>query len=98
MTKSELIDRLAERAGLPRSTAELVVHTVLREMSSVLLRGGRIELRGFGSFKVKQYAGYMGRNPRTGDPIAVEPKVLPLFRASKVLLGRLNRLAAGSGR
>jgi integration host factor subunit beta len=90
MTKSELIDRLSERRGLPRATAELVVQAFVGELGDALGSGRRIELRGFGSFKVKAYPGYMGRNPRTGEPIEVEPKVLPLFKASRVLHARLN--------
>jgi integration host factor subunit beta len=95
MTKSELIDRLSERRGLPRATAELIVQAFVGELSGTLSAGGRIELRGFGSFKVKAYEGYVGRNPRTGEPIEVEPKVLPLFKASRVLHARLNPAAPG---
>ena len=94
MTKSELIDRLCERRGLPRATAELVVQSFVAQLSDSLSSGERIELRGFGSFKVKAYDGYTGRNPRTGELIDVAPKVLPLFKASRVLLSRMN---SGSG-
>lgn len=97
MTKSELIDRLSERRGLPRATAELVVQAFVGELGDALSSGRRIELRGFGSFKVKAYPGYMGRNPRTGEPIEVEPKVLPLFKASRVLHARLNPETEGVG-
>ena len=90
MTKSELIDRLCERRGLPRATAELVVQAFVAQLGDSLSGGQRIELRGFGSFKVKAYEGYTGRNPRTGEAIDVAPKVLPLFKASRVLLARLN--------
>lgn len=97
MTKSELIDRLCERRGLPRATAELVVQAFVGELGEAVAAGRRIELRGFGSFKVKSYDGYVGRNPRTGEPIEVAPKVLPLFKASRVLLARLNPDAEGPG-
>jgi len=96
MTKSELIDRLCERRGLPRATAELVVQAFIAQLGDSLAAGERIELRGFGSFKVKAYDGYTGRNPRTGEPIDVAPKVLPLFKASRVLLTRMNS-GLGSG-
>jgi len=95
MTKSELIDRLCERRGLPRATAELVVQAFVAQLSVSLSSGERIELRGFGSFKVKAYDGYTGRNPRTGEPIEVAPKVLPLFKASRVLLARMNPDSVG---
>ena len=55
-----------------------------------LLEGGRVEIRGFGSFKVKEYGSYAGRNPRTGEKVAVEPKRLPFFRAGKELKEYLN--------
>jgi integration host factor subunit beta len=97
MTKSELIDRLSERRGLPRATAELVVQAFVGQLGDALNDGRRIELRGFGSFKVKAYDGYVGRNPRTGEPIDVAPKVLPLFKASRVLLSRLNPESEGRG-
>lgn len=97
MTKSELIDRLSERRGLPRATAELVVQAFVGQLGDALNDGRRIELRGFGSFKVKAYDGYVGRNPRTGEPIDVAPKVLPLFKASRVLLSRLNPESEGPG-
>jgi integration host factor subunit beta len=90
MTKSELIDRLCEVRGIPRHTAEEVVAVVLSEMQDALVDGGRIELRGFGSFKVKSYDGYVGRNPRTGEPIEVPPKLLPVFKISRLLQQRLN--------
>ncbi|MEC7947546.1 MAG: HU family DNA-binding protein [Myxococcota bacterium] len=97
MTKSELIDRLCEQRNLPRSTAEMVVQAFVGELSDALAAGRRIELRGFGSFKVKAYDGYVGRNPRTGEPIDVAPKVLPLFKASRLLLGRMNPAEESSG-
>lgn len=97
MTKSELIDRLSERRGMPRATAEMVVQAFVGQLGDALNDGRRIELRGFGSFKVKAYDGYVGRNPRTGEPIDVAPKVLPLFKASRVLLSRLNPDGQGQG-
>ena len=62
----------------------------LDSMKESLLEGGRVEIRGFGSFKVKEYGSYAGRNPRTGEKVAVEPKRLPFFRAGKELKEYLN--------
>lgn len=91
MTRSQLVDALATRRNLPRRTAEEVVQTVFMAMRDALLDGDRVEIRGFGSLKVKRYAGYLGRNPRTGESLQVAPKVLPVFRISKGLHNRLNK-------
>lgn len=91
MTRSELVDALALRRGLSRRTAEEVVGAVFDGMRDALVDGGRVEIRGFGSFKVRQYDGYTGRNPRTGEEIEVQPKSLPVFKVSKGLAARLNR-------
>ena len=71
MTKSELVDRIATKHALPRRTAEEIVNVVFNTMRDVLVDGGRVEVRGFGSFKVKDYPGYTGRNPRTNEEIEV---------------------------
>jgi len=91
MTKSELIDALAESRNIPRRTAEEVVNVVFDGMRDALVHGGRIEVRGFGSFKVRQYKGYIGRNPKTGQPITVRPKRLPVFKVSKILKAQVER-------
>ena len=75
MTKSELMEALAESRGLSRRTAEEVVNVIFDGMRDVLKSGGRIEIRGFGSFKVRQYKGRTGRNPKTGAEILVKPKI-----------------------
>jgi len=90
MTKSELIDALAQRRELPRKTAEEVVNTIFDAMRDALCAGDRIEIRGFGSFKVRHYKGYVGRNPKTGQEIQVAPKILPVFKVSKNLKAQLN--------
>ncbi len=89
MTKSELIKAVAEGAGLTGRDAAEIVNTVFASMQDALLRGDRIEIRGFGSFKVKTYAAYTGRNPRTGDQIAVPAKVAPVFKAGLEMRRRL---------
>lgn len=90
MNKSELVKALADQANISLDEATLVVNTFVDSMKDSLLEGGRVEIRGFGSFKVKEYGSYAGRNPRTGEKIAVEPKRLPFFRAGKELKEYLN--------
>jgi integration host factor subunit beta len=90
MTKSELIDILADQQNLSRRTAEEVVGVIFEGMRDALCGGGRIEIRGFGSFKTRQYKGYTGRNPKTGDKIEVKAKVLPVFKVSKNLRIAIN--------
>ena len=90
MNKSELIKTLAEQSDISLSEATLVVTTFVDCMKNALLSGDRVEIRGFGSFKVKEYTGYAGRNPRTGEKVEVSPKRLPFFRAGKELKEYLN--------
>jgi integration host factor subunit beta len=90
VTKSELIERVAERAKLTKGRAELVVSTIFSTMVEALKRGDGIEIRGFGSFTVRQYKAYEGRNPRTGDTVHVAPKRLPFFKVGKNLRERVN--------
>ena len=90
MTKSELIDTLAMRRQIPRQLAEEVVNTFFDEMQRSLSAGGRVEFRGFGTFQVRHYKGYTGRNPRTLEEIEVPPKRLPVFKVSKIMKARLN--------
>ena len=90
MNKSELVKALADQANISLDEATLVVNTFVDSMKDSLLEGSRVEIRGFGSFKVKEYGSYAGRNPRTGEKVAVEPKRLPFFRAGKELKEYLN--------
>ncbi len=90
MNKSELVKALADQANISLDEATLVVNTFVDSMKESLLEGGRVEIRGFGSFKVKEYGSFAGRNPRTGEKVAVEPKRLPFFRAGKELKEYLN--------
>jgi len=85
MTKSELIDAVAHRADVAKSTAEKVVNCVFDSMIASLERGDDIEIRGFGRFSVRQYGWYMGRNPKTNEPVPVPPKRLPYFKPGKDL-------------
>ena len=92
MTKSELIAELASaNPHLLSRDIELIVSTVFEEITAALSRGARVELRGFGAFTVKQRDARTGRNPRTGEAVAVEEKMVPFFKAGKELRGRVNR-------
>lgn len=91
MTKSELIQRLAERnPHLFHRDVERIVATIFDEISAALERGDRVELRGFGAFSVKQRDPRVGRNPRTGEAVAVAEKRVPYFKTGKELRERLN--------
>jgi len=90
MNKSELVKVLAEEVRLSLDEATMVVDCFFDAIRVALLDGDRVEIRGFGSFKVKEYQGYMGRNPKTGDGVTVPPKRLPAFRAGKELKDVLN--------
>jgi len=91
MTKSELIARLAERnPHLYLRDVERIVTTIFDEIASALAQGDRVELRGFGAFSVKRRDPRQGRNPRTGEAVAVESKTVPFFKTGKQLRERLN--------
>ncbi len=90
MNKSQLIEVLAEEESLPLKKAQEVVDTVFGEIERALIKGDRTEIRGLGSFKVKQYDSYKGRNPKTGEIIEVAQKKLPFFKAGKELKERVD--------
>ena len=90
MNKSELIKRLAEERELSLEEATEIVTIFFDSMKEALQNGDRVEIRGFGSFKIKEYEGYQGRNPKTGESVQVSPKRLPFFRAGKELKEYLN--------
>jgi integration host factor subunit beta len=91
MIKSELIARLAEQnPHLYQRDVERIVTTVFDEITDALQRGDRVELRGFGAFSVKRRPARIGRNPRTGDSVAVAEKFVPFFKTGKDLRERLN--------
>jgi len=85
MTKSELIEAIAARGELTKARAEMVVNCIFDAMTEALKQGDGIEIRGFGSFSVRPYKPYAGRNPRTGNPVPVSAKRLPFFKVGKEL-------------
>lgn len=91
MTKSELIQRLAEmNPHLYQRDVERIVATIFEEVTAALARGDRVELRGFGAFSVKSRDARTGRNPRTGESVDVEAKAIPYFKTGKQLREMLN--------
>ena len=91
MTKSELVQRLAEaNPHLTLRDAELVVATIFDVIATALLHGDRVELRRFGAFTVRKHDAHIGRNPRTGDKVAISEKHVPFFKTGKVLHRRLQ--------
>lgn len=91
MVKSELIQKLAEKGAISKTLAETVVNLIFTGMVEELREEKPIEVRGFGSFRVRTYQGYVGRNPRTGKEVEVVTKKLPFFRMGKELRNRLNK-------
>ena len=91
MTKSELIQRLAEHnPHLTLREIEKIVTTIFDKITDTLRQDGRVELRGFGAFSVKKRQARKGRNPRTGETVQVEAKKMPFFKTGKALRERLN--------
>ena len=90
MNKSDLVVDLAKEADIPLRKSEEIVNLVFETMSGSLVSGSRIEVRGFGSFEVREYRDYMGRNPKTGKKIAVGKKKLPFFKVGKELRERVD--------
>ena len=91
MTKSELILRIGElNPHLYHRDVERIVTTIFEEITDALAKRERVELRGFGAFSVKFRDARRGRNPRTGETVAVEQKVVPFFKTGKELRDRLN--------
>jgi integration host factor subunit beta len=90
MTKSDIIKKLSENMSLKKKIAEEVIDTIFDSMKEALVSGDKVEIRGFGTFKVKSYKAYEGRNPRTGEIINVKPKKLPFFKIGKELKDKIN--------
>ncbi|MCU0302834.1 MAG: integration host factor subunit beta [Thermoanaerobaculales bacterium] len=85
MTKADLVDRVAGAADVPRKTADEVVQIVLDSIVGALHADEKVELRGFGSFRIRQRDQRTGRNPKTGDKVHVPPKKIPYFKPGKHL-------------
>jgi integration host factor subunit beta len=94
MLKSDLVATLVTKRGITQKQAEQAVETIFDAMRDALVKSENIEIRGLGAFHVKNYPGYQGRNPKTGEVITVKPKRGILFRTGKELRDRVNRGAA----
>lgn len=90
MTKSQLIDLVADRSGHARKGVEVSVNALFETIEEALARSERVEVRGFGNFTVRQYRAYAGRNPKTGAKVAVPAKLMPFFKVGKDLRDRIN--------
>lgn len=90
MTRSDLIEKLAIEKNISNTVAESIVLEIFGSMTDTLVSGNRIEIRGFGSFEIREYDGYTARNPKTGEQIEVKPKKLPFFKTGKDLKGRID--------
>ena len=91
MTKGDLITVIADKLKFPWARAELLVDVVFDCLEQSMSRGEKIEIRGFGTFQVRSYGGYKGRNPRTGLVVAVRPKRLPHFKVGRELARRISQ-------
>ncbi|HTY22769.1 MAG TPA: HU family DNA-binding protein [Desulfomonilaceae bacterium] len=90
MNKTELVIAVSKELELPLRKSEEIVNLVFETMSGALIKDDRIEIRGFGSFEVREYKDYTGRNPRTGEKVAVNGKKLPFFKRDIVDDGPTN--------
>ena len=90
MTKSELVEAVSEKCDISKNQAELVVNCIFDSMFAALERGDGIELRGFGTFTVRKYNAYNGRNPKSGKVVSVPEKRMPFFRVGKAFKALLN--------
>jgi integration host factor subunit beta len=93
MTKAELVEEVSRVSDLTKKHSEVIVDTVFKSIIDALHRGEKIELRGFGSFRLRQREPRKGRNPKTGDKVDVPPKKVPYFKPGKELKDLINRAA-----
>ena len=84
MNKAQFTEKFAEKNDIPFKVADKIVDTIINEIKESLIQRKRVEIRGFGSFSVKEYKTYTGRNPKTGDKIEVQKKLAPQFKVSKI--------------
>ena len=99
MTKADLVDQVAEAIGpgVTKKDCALVVDAFLNAVKRAMGNGENIEIRGFGTFKVRKRKSRMARNPRTGDPVEVPQRLVPVFKASKHLRNKVSKLDLPQG-
>lgn len=93
MTKAELVEIISQETGVSKKDTGIVVNLIMENIGQALVQGDKVEVRGFGSFKVKTRNSRLARNPRTGDSVDVPVKRVPYFKASNELKARLNKKA-----
>ena len=91
MTKDELVEMISEQTGVSKKDTGMIVNQIMENISKAMVSGDKVELRGFGSFKVKTRRARQARNPRTGASVQVPAKRVPFFKSSNELKGRLNK-------
>ena len=90
MNKRDLIIKFADKKGLTYADSKSVIDLFFDDTERSLIQGERVEIRGFGTFKVKEYPGYLGRNPKTGEKVTIKSKKLPFFKVAKELRERVD--------
>ena len=92
MTKSELIEKISEKVdGLSKKQTEVIVETIFESIKESLAKGGKVEIRGFGNFRLRSRNARKARNPKTGEAVDVPPKKVPYFKVGKELREMVNR-------
>jgi integration host factor subunit beta len=91
MTKADLVEAVIDSTGVTKREAEMMVNTFLESIIDSLNKGEGVELRGFGSFRIRSRGGRVGRNPRTGESVNVPPKKVPYFKVGKELKELINK-------
>lgn len=94
LTRADLAEAVYQEVGLSRSESAQLVESVLNEVSDTLVKGETVKLSSFGSFQVRQKSGRVGRNPKTGEEVPIDPRRVLVFRASHVLKDRINKGAS----
>jgi len=89
MNRSQLVEKLAIQEDLHNKYAEKIISTIFDAMAEAMIRNERVEIRGLGSFTIRNYSEYMGKNPKTGKPLMISPKKLPYFKVGKELKERI---------
>jgi len=97
VTRAQLSEAVYQEVGLSRNESAQLVESVLNEMADALARGETVKISSFGSFFVRHKGQRMGRNPKTGEEVPIDPRKVLVFRASHVLKNRINDSLAGSG-
>ena len=85
MTKAELVEKVSEKIEMPKKDTEVIVNTVFKSITNALSKGEKVELRGFGSFRLRMRNSREGRNPKTGDTVTIPAKKIPFFKPGKEL-------------